>query len=320
MLFNYNGKFLSTQKHCAAQGNKAMFSISSKMKDLNFNVETQLNVFDTYVKSVLSYGAEIWGFHKGQDVEKVHINFCKKVLGVRKNTCNSAVYYEVGRFPLEIFRKQKIFKYWFKLRNSKNCILKACYEDMVKNNDIWISNIRKELSILGLADLYQSTMKESVILDIIFNRMCDVFKQKVVNDISNASKCILYKHVVDHFCLQVYLKKPIHVKYRKLITRLRLSSHDLKIETGRYENLTRDCRKCESCNLNVIEDEFHFLLICPSLCSLRDKYIKKYYSRKPSVYKVIQLLSTSNTKELCNLGKYLYYANKQRTLHVNYPN
>lgn len=47
------------------------------MKDLNFNVETQLNVFDTYVKSVLSYGAEIWGFHKGQDVEKVHINFCK---------------------------------------------------------------------------------------------------------------------------------------------------------------------------------------------------------------------------------------------------
>uniref|UniRef100_K1QTY1 Novel STAND NTPase 3 domain-containing protein n=1 Tax=Magallana gigas TaxID=29159 RepID=K1QTY1_MAGGI len=30
-----------------------MFSISSKMKDLNFNIETQLNVFDTYVKSVL---------------------------------------------------------------------------------------------------------------------------------------------------------------------------------------------------------------------------------------------------------------------------
>lgn len=58
MLFNYNGKFLSTQKQCAPQGNKAMFSISNKMKDLKCNVETQLNVFDTYVKSVLSYGAE----------------------------------------------------------------------------------------------------------------------------------------------------------------------------------------------------------------------------------------------------------------------
>lgn len=34
----------------------------------------------------------IWGFHKGPDVEKAHINFCKRVLGVRENTCNSAVY------------------------------------------------------------------------------------------------------------------------------------------------------------------------------------------------------------------------------------
>lgn len=129
-------------------------------------------------------------------------------------------------------------------------------------------------------------MKESAILDIIYDRICDVFKKKVVNDISNASKCMLYKHVVDYFCLQVYRKISVHVKYRKLITRLRLSSHDLKIETGRYDNLKRDCQKCDFCNINEIEDEFHFLLICPSLRSLREKYVKKYYSRKPSVYKL----------------------------------
>lgn len=64
------------------------------------------------------------------------------------------------------------------------------------------------------------------------------------NDMSNASKCILYKHFVDYFCLQVYLKKSIYVKYLKLITRLRLFSHDLNIETGGYGNLTGDCRKC----------------------------------------------------------------------------
>lgn len=99
------------------------------------------------------------------------------------------------------------------------------------------------------------------------------------------------------FCLQVHLKKSIYVKYRNLITHLRLSSHHLKIETGRYDNLTRDCRKCDVCNLNEIEDEFHFLLICLSLRSLREKYVKKYYYRKLSVYKVIQLISASN-KEL----------------------
>lgn len=28
---------------------------------------------------MLSYGAEIWGFHKGQKVKKVRKNFCKRV-------------------------------------------------------------------------------------------------------------------------------------------------------------------------------------------------------------------------------------------------
>lgn len=53
--------------------------------------QTQINVFDTYVNCVLCYGSELWSFHKGLVVEKVHINFCNRILGVRKNTCNSAV-------------------------------------------------------------------------------------------------------------------------------------------------------------------------------------------------------------------------------------
>lgn len=65
-------------KHCAAQGNKAMFSISRKMKNLTYYVETQLNDFDTYVKSVISFGAEIWELHKGQDGRKSAYTFLKE--------------------------------------------------------------------------------------------------------------------------------------------------------------------------------------------------------------------------------------------------
>lgn len=67
---------------------------------------------------------------------------------------------------------------------------------MVKKNCTWISNTRKELCTLGLADLYHSTIKESVILDIIYDRMCDVFKQKVVNDI------IMHQNV---YCINMLL-------------------------------------------------------------------------------------------------------------------
>lgn len=54
-------------------------------------------VFDTYVNSVLSYGAEIWVFYSAVEIEKVHMNFCKKLLGVRKTTRNDIVYHELGR-------------------------------------------------------------------------------------------------------------------------------------------------------------------------------------------------------------------------------
>jgi hypothetical protein len=58
------------------------------------------------------------------------------------------------------------------------------------------------------------------------------------------------------------------------------------------------------CNLNVVEDEYHFILQCEKYIDVR-RYLKKYYWQMPSCFKLIQLLSVRNIKELNNLGKYL---------------
>ena len=53
---------------------------------------------------------------------------------------------------------------------------------------------------------------------------------------------------------------------RIAMCRFRLSSHNLKIETGRYkqERIEISMRKCQLCNNHQdIEDEYHFSLICP---------------------------------------------------------
>ena len=41
-------------------------------------------------------------------------------------------------------------------------------------------------------------------------------------------------------------------------------------------------------------------------------YIKKYYYQKPSMFKLVNLLSTQNVKELCNLGNFLKKATLAR--------
>ena len=319
IVLNFNGKFAVAQKKVAEQGRKAMFCLFSNIRQFSFNYATLLSLFDTYVSSILCYGSEIWGFHKAQDVEKIHIDFCKRILNVKTSTPNVMVYCELGRFPMLVTRKLRIFKYWIKVLNNNNCILHGCYNylyDMClknpndKNN--WVCNIRKELFHLGLNDLWysqNSLCKDHII--VIKQRLCDIVKQEFDATLESSSKCFLYRYMISNFSLQSYLCKPIPDIYKKCIVKFRLSSHNLAIEKGRYSNVNRNLRTCTLC-IDDIEDEMHFILSCPLYSNLRECLIKPYYWRKPSVYKLLQLLSTTNVKDLCNLGKYIFRALKLR--------
>ncbi|CAC5367839.1 unnamed protein product [Mytilus coruscus] len=101
--------------------------------------------------------------------------------------------------------------------------------------------------------------------------------------------------------------KPIPVIYKTCITKIRLRSHDLAIECGRYFAIPRSNRLCSFCK-NDIEDEMHF-----TYQGLRSYFIKRYYWRKPSMYKYIQLMSSNSLRELCNLGKFIFCAQKLRS-------
>ena len=61
-----------------------------------------------------------------------------------------------------------------------------------------------------------------------------------------------------------------------------------------------------------MEDEMHFILLCPMYTNLRCNLIKPYYWRKPSVFKLLQLFNITKVKQLCNLGKYICRALKLR--------
>ena len=64
-------------------------------------------------------------------------------------------------------------------------------------------------------------------------------------------------------------------KARNEISKFRCSAHKLLVERGRYQNVERNRRKCKNCNMNMVEDEYHFLLACPAYMDLRKIYFKK---------------------------------------------
>ena len=48
---------------------------------------------------------------------------------------------------------------------------------------------------------------------------------------------------------------------RRALVKLRISSHKLMIEIGRYNQTTKDNRHCPFCGCNIIADEVHFLFL-----------------------------------------------------------
>ena len=90
----------------------------------------------------------MWGSHKSGDVEKVHVNFCREVLGAGPKAAINFLYSELGRVPLSVKMKLRIFKYWLKLSRSDNCVLKACYEDMISGNNSLIRIIKEKVCII----------------------------------------------------------------------------------------------------------------------------------------------------------------------------
>ena len=77
-----------------------------------------------YTSSIVSYGCKVLGYHMGPDIEKIHLDFLRYVFGVKRNTNRVMLYFETGRMPLYIKRIIRMFKYWFKLFQTSNCVYK----------------------------------------------------------------------------------------------------------------------------------------------------------------------------------------------------
>ena len=76
--------------------------------------------------------------------------FCKQSLGIRQNSCNVAVYGELGRYPLYINRYIRIVKYWLRIINTDNIILRTvintCLSDAHNGRINWFSEVKHLLN------------------------------------------------------------------------------------------------------------------------------------------------------------------------------
>ena len=123
-------------------------------------------------------------------------------------------------------------------------------------------------------------------------------------------KLDLYNKFKTVFRAELYLNAITNYKVRVSLTRLRITAHNLAIETGRYDGRERQERICNKCDLNEVEDEYHFVMKCTLYRDFRHIYINEYFIVNPSIDKFVALLSSTNKNVIQQLGRFVNIALK----------
>ena len=139
---------------------------------------------------------------------------------------------------------------------------------------------------------------------IVNTQIKDQQLQKLISDMNSSNKSLFYRSVKTEFHFETYLDL-LPNKYRKYMTKIRLSNHKIPIEKGRWSNTPRNERICPHCPNTTLGDEFHYIFECKIFKTAREKFIDKYYYKNPSVYKSTALFCSQNKKTLLNLSKLL---------------
>ena len=321
-IFTSGGSFNEMQKNMAGQGLKAIFKLNNYMFHFtSLSPKHSLDLFDKLISPILNYSAEVWGFNKGLSIERTHLRFLKRLLGVKLTTQNNFVYGETGRINFQNRRFIIIIRYWLKLCATDDAkYIKSVYY-MLKNDSEtrahkknWVTHVRDLLSSLGFYEVWlaQGVGDSGHFMKLFKQRISDTFIQKWDSEVKDSSRALFYR-TFSSFELQPYLKVITVPKFRIALSKLRMSSHRLEIEYGRWSkpsSVPLNDRLCRHCG--VLEDEYHFVIECKLYKELRNKYIKQYFWKHPSAFKFTQLILDSDVQTSKNLSIFVYKAFKIR--------
>ena len=130
-------------------------------------------------------------------------------------------------------------------------------------DDAVITNILRMCRQSSILDYY-SNLNGNNCTDFLTN-----IDEKIRLD--DSSMIVYYRNII-HLEKSCIYNSFLNDYYRKIITRWRLSSHKLKVETERYSRnyVPRQSRVCLLCN--ILEDENHVVFVCPIYQLIRAKF------------------------------------------------
>ena len=320
LKFSNSGVWTAAEVDLANRAKKGTFCVKNFLYNSKIsNIKIALRLFDACIAPILNYGAEIWGFHRGNNIDMVCDNFYKYITRLPKNTNNIAARGELGRSRSHCGRFVKAIKYWIKLTRDTSQLplyLKLAFKLQCKLDsqgyEVWASDVRNILCSIGFAEEWytQQVSQPNFFIVECKKRLNYLEHVSFMKGILNTPRLVFYQHNKFNLEESGYWNSELPFHIKSVFCRFLCSGHNLAIETGRRSNVPRNARICSLCNLDEVEDEVHFVLRCPKLHDLRTKYIPSEYVNMPGWNAIVSLIMNPEKRD--NVMKFCFYASKKR--------
>ncbi len=261
-------------------GRKSMFALQRRCAELKItDPRLRCQLFDTLVAPVINYGCEIWaGEAAAGKLEVIHNQFLKMTAGLSQNTNSYLALAEFGQYPMYCQQWQQRLRYVHRLADidSDRLLHSAMHEQqslLDKGKKCWLQSTLAWVSKTVLVEATTQAVLDLPVASIVASAQASYLEAHQQS--SSSSRIRTYQTLRQGYHYEPYLTEITHIQLRKTLTRFRCSNHSLAIEAERKAKggpVPYHSRRCVICSLDAIEDEDHFVCVCPALQGVREKY------------------------------------------------
>ena len=216
----------------------------------DFPFHAKRKVLEAAFNSAILYGSEAWVNCSLAPIKGLYMSAIKVVLGVRQTTPNDIALVEIGMPSLEALVLKKQENFFCKILEERQDL----YDDPFMHVFRMIADSALGRHIKNVA-LGRQTAKHNPVENI---------------RTATGSKLTLYRKInprLEAPSIYTTYQPHVHEHLRVSYTRIRTSSHRLRVETGRWARIAREDRLC-ICGEDI-QDEKHVLQFCNAVDHLR---------------------------------------------------
>ena len=195
VIFKYNGDWTHHIENAKMRADRACTALLKfVLKYRLLPVSFTLQLFDSVVASVLSYGSEIWGgsfFSEktSKNLESVALRFYKSLLGIPKGSPSTGVLLELDRIK---FREQIFInsvRFWLRISFlPQTRLVYKCLQKQIRMADqgrkCWALQVKNGLNCLGLSVFWTRgvNLGKKKVMSIVKQRVKDISRATLIEE------------------------------------------------------------------------------------------------------------------------------------------